>query len=129
MDARELAGIPLFDDLKHKERERIAHFADVIDLPAGAHLLDQGAFAHEFYVILDGTVAVGRDGQHLADLGRGDFFGEIAMLDDDHRRTASCTATTDVRVAVMATREFNEMRSTMPDIADRLEAAARARMS
>ena len=83
---------PLFAGLSKKEREQIARWADEIDEPAGYTLVDQGRFAHEFFVLLEGTVDVRKDDQHLTDLGPGDFSGEIALVEDE-RRTASVTAT------------------------------------
>ena len=62
MDAKRLEPIPLFADLSRKEREQIARWADEVDVPAGYHLLDQGRFPHEFFVIETGTVAVRRTG-------------------------------------------------------------------
>ena len=49
-----LKDVPLFDGLSRKERDHVARWADVIDLPTGYHLADQGAFAHEFFALLDG---------------------------------------------------------------------------
>ena len=88
MDAKSLERVPLFAGLSHKDREKIARWADSIDLPAGKHLLDQGRLPHEFFVIVEGEVEVLHDGQRLATLGPGDFFGEIALIEHG-RRTAS----------------------------------------
>ena len=96
MDAKSLNGIPLFAELSKKDREQIARWADEIDEPVGFTLVDQGRFAHEFFVLLEGTVDVRKDDQHLTDLGPGDFFGEIALVEDE-RRTASVIATTPSR--------------------------------
>ena len=100
MDAKRLEPLPLFRDLSRKEREQIARWTDEVDVPAGYHLLEQGRLPHEFFVIEKGTVAVAKDGEHLADLGPGDFFGEIAIMEHD-RRTASVVATTPVTAIVM----------------------------
>ena len=43
MDAAELHGIPLFEGLSKKDLEKVAHWADVVDVPAGYHLLTRGA--------------------------------------------------------------------------------------
>ena len=126
MDAKSLNGIPLFAELSKKDREQIARWADEIDEPAGFRLVDQGRFAHEFFVLLEGTVDVRKDDQHLTDLGPGDFFGEIALVEDE-RRTASVTATTPVRAIVMHSRDFRAMRSQMPAVCARIEAAIQER--
>jgi CRP/FNR family cyclic AMP-dependent transcriptional regulator len=128
VDAKRLEEIPLFAGLSKKERERVARWADEIDEPAGYRLVDQGNFAHEFFVLLDGTVEVTKDAQHLTDLGPGDFFGEIALVGHE-RRTATVTATTPVRAVVMHARDFGAMRSEMPSVCDRIETAIRDRLA
>ncbi len=128
MEARDLEAIPLFQDLTRKQRERVARWSDVVDLPAGYRLLEQGRFPHEFYVLLKGTVDVEQDGQRIASMGPGAFFGEIAILEDD-RRTASVIASTGVTVLVMSAREFDEMRSEMAAVAAEVERAAKERMA
>lgn len=119
MDAERLRQLPLFADLPHKQLERVATWADEIDLPAGKQLIEQGAFAHEFFLITEGTAEVLHDGQHLGELGPGDFFGEIALLEGD-RRTASVVTTTPVRVVVMFAREFDAMDRELPEVAERI---------
>jgi CRP/FNR family cyclic AMP-dependent transcriptional regulator len=128
VDAKRLEEIPLFAGLSKRERERVARWADEIDEPAGYRLVDQGNFAHEFFVLLDGTVEVTKDEQHLTDLGPGDFFGEIALVGHE-RRTATVTATTPVRAVVMHARDFGAMRSEMPLVCDRIETAIRERLA
>jgi CRP/FNR family transcriptional regulator, cyclic AMP receptor protein len=128
VDAKRLVEIPLFAGLSKRERAQVARWADEIDEPAGYHLVDQGTFAHEFFVLLEGTVEVRQDGRHVADLGPGEFFGEIALVEQE-RRTATVAATTPVRAIVMHAREFGAMRVEMPAVADRIEAAVRERLA
>ena len=127
MDAKRLEQIPLFADLSRKERDAVAKWADEVDVPAGYHLLDQGRFPHEFFVITQGTVSVTKDGKHLTDLGPGDFCGEIAILEHE-RRTATVVATTPVSVIVMLARDFETMADEMPEVAERIHQAIRERM-
>lgn len=128
MDAKRIQNIPLFAGLSKKEREQIARWADEIDVEAGYHLLDQGRFPHEFCVIEEGSVQVTKDGAILADLGPGDFFGEIALLEHEVR-TASVVATTPLRAIVMSPPMFANMTKTMPAVADRIHAAIRERLA
>jgi CRP/FNR family transcriptional regulator, cyclic AMP receptor protein len=127
VDAKSLNQVPLFAGLSKRERERVARWADEIAEPAGYLLVNQGNFAHEFFVLVEGTVDVRKDGEHLTDLGPGDFFGEIALVGHD-RRTASVMATTPVRAIVMHARDFGAMRTEMPAVAQRIEAAIRERL-
>jgi CRP/FNR family transcriptional regulator, cyclic AMP receptor protein len=127
VDAAHLTGVPLLADLSKRDLEHVARWADEVDMAPGRHLLDEGALPHEFFLILEGEVEVTHDGQTLANLGPGDFFGEIAIL-EDMRRTATVVTTTPCRLAVMTPQAFSSMRSSMPVVADRIEAAAMARM-
>jgi CRP-like cAMP-binding protein len=128
VDAKRLSSIPLFAKLSRREREQVARWADEVDVPAGYHLLDQGRFPHEFFVIETGTVAVTKDGAHVADLGPGDFCGEIAILERE-RRTATVVATTPVTAIVMLSRDFETMAHEMPDVAVQIHSAIRERMA
>jgi CRP/FNR family transcriptional regulator, cyclic AMP receptor protein len=126
VDPKKLTKVPLFAGLSKKERERVARWADEIDEPTGFHMIDEGRFAYEFFVLLEGTVEVRREDKHLSDLGPGDFFGEVALVEHD-RRTATVTATTPVHAIVMLARDFDEMRAEMREVADQIEAAVRER--
>jgi voltage-gated potassium channel len=119
MDAERLRQLPLFADLPNKQLERVATWADEVELPAGKQLIEQGAFAHEFFLITEGTAEVLHDGRRLGDLGPGDFFGEIALL-EGHRRTASVVTTSPMRVVVMFSREFDAMDRELPEVAERI---------
>ena len=122
MDVHTLESIPMFAGLSKKEREQVARWADVVDVPAGHALLEEGRFAHEFFVILDGVVEVTKDGVHLRDLGPGDFFGEIALVEHE-RRTATVATTTPLRAIVMHARDFEEMRAELPHVAHQIREA------
>ena len=63
----------------------------------------------------------------MAELGPGDFFGEIGLIETE-RRTATVVATQPMRLIVMFQREFKQMEQEMPVVADRIRAAIRARL-
>jgi CRP-like cAMP-binding protein len=100
MDQREVASIPLFAGLSKDDQKVIAQYADDVDVSAGAKLAQEGRFAYEFFAILDGTAEVTRQGEAIAMLGPGDFFGEIGLLASE-RRVASVTATSPMRLVVL----------------------------
>jgi CRP/FNR family transcriptional regulator, cyclic AMP receptor protein len=127
MDAKSLERVPLFAGLSHRERGQVARWADAIDLPEGRHLLDEGRLPHEFFVILDGAVDVVQEGERLATLGPGDFFGEIALIQHG-RRTATVVTTAPTTLAVMSPPSFDAMRREMPRVAERIDAAIRERL-
>jgi CRP-like cAMP-binding protein len=128
MDAKGLDGIPLFSSLSKNERKQVARWADTIDVTAGTELAREGSFAHEFFVISEGTAEVRHDGEVVNELGPGDFFGEIGLLETE-RRTASVVATSPLTAIVMFQREFRELERQHAEVADRLRAAIRARLS
>jgi CRP/FNR family transcriptional regulator, cyclic AMP receptor protein len=127
MDAKELEGIGFFSGLSKQELERLARWTDAIAVDEGQRLASEGEFAHEFFVIDEGTADVLQNGDRIAELGPGDFFGEIGLLETE-RRTASVVATAPMRVVVMFQREFKEMEREMPAVADRIRSAIRARL-
>jgi CRP-like cAMP-binding protein len=126
MDANRLKQLPLFRSLSEKEREKVAQWADEVDVQQGKHLVDEGQFAYEFFVIEDGTAEVRKGDQKLAELGPGDFFGEIALMEEE-RRTASVIATTGLRVIVMTRRDFGSMQSELPSVAATIRQALEER--
>ncbi|HZP73712.1 MAG TPA: cyclic nucleotide-binding domain-containing protein [Gaiellaceae bacterium] len=127
MDVAQLESVAIFSGLSKKELERLAQWTDEVNVQEGYELATEGRFAHEFFVIEDGAAAVLRDGERIAELGPGDFFGEIGLLETE-RRTASVIATTPMTVIVMFQREFKQMEQEMPAVADRVRSAIRARL-
>ena len=123
-----LAGIGAFSGLSRHELEQLAGWTFELEVPEGEELLKEGKLAHEFFVIEDGAVEVRQDGERIAELGTGDFFGEIALLEGG-TRTATVVATTPLRLIVMSAHEFRRMEQNLPAIADRVRAAVRARLS
>lgn len=126
MDDKDLKGIPLFADLHAKDRKQVARWMDVVEVGVGNDLLEEGAMPHEFFVMLDGEADVRHEGELVAHLTSGDFFGEIALV-ETNRRTATVTTVTPARLAVMHSRDFAGMRETLPSVADRIEAAILSR--
>jgi CRP-like cAMP-binding protein len=127
MDAKRLEAIRLFSGVSKKELDLVARGAEEIDVPAGFVLAREGRFAYEFFVIEEGTASVLKDGQPIADLGPGDFFGEIGLLETE-RRTASVVASTPMLLIVMHQRDFKRMEHDIPTVSDRIHAAVRARL-
>ena len=127
MDTNKLASVRVFSGLSKKELEKLARWTDEVDVAAGTEIASEGRFAHEFFVIEEGAAVVTHDGETIAELGAGDFFGEIALV-ETQRRTATVTASTPMRLIVMFEREFKQMEREMPPVADRIRAAIRARL-
>jgi CRP/FNR family transcriptional regulator, cyclic AMP receptor protein len=127
MNLDQLKAVRLFSSLSKKELEQLSQWTDQISVAEGHQLAREGEFAHEFFVIEDGTAEVLKDGQRIAELGPGDFFGEIGLIETE-RRTATVVATRPMELIVMFQREFKQMEQAMPAVADRIRAAIRARL-
>jgi CRP-like cAMP-binding protein len=103
-----LSHVPLFSGCSKKELRKIAGIADEIDLREGKVLTRQGAPGREFFVLLEGTVDVVRDGKKINELGAGEFFGELALI-SNIPRTATVTATSPIRALVVVDRDFRRL--------------------
>jgi len=126
IDVATIATIPLFEGLPSDELDRIAGWLEPIDVPADWHLLNQGSYPDGFFVVLEGTVRIERNGDPVAELGPGDFFGEIGLLEENKRMATVATATR-VRAAVMDRADFFEMTAQIPAISRRITDAAISR--
>jgi CRP-like cAMP-binding protein len=126
MDVKHLEGIALFEGLSKDQRGEVARITDEIDIAAGKRLVSEGRFGYEFFVISNGTAEVVRGEEHIADLGPGDFFGEMALLGDT-TRNADVVASTPMTAMVMTDTAFRSLARKMPEVAEEIRAACRRR--
>src|SRR2546425_7780702 len=87
-----LARVPVFAACTRKDLGLLARRAEDVKVDAGSTLIAEGSAGHEFFVIVDGSAHVSRNGRKIATLGPGDYFGEPALL-DRAPRNATITAT------------------------------------
>ena len=127
MNPKELKEIPFFAGLGKRELAQAGQWTDRVDVAEGTVLGRQGSVAYEFFVILDGSAEVRVDGEHVGDLGPGDFFGEIGLLEAE-RRTATVTAATAMELVVVFGREFRTMERELPQVAAQVRDAIAARL-
>lgn len=111
-----LHGIPLFADLDRRHLERLGMLTEEVDVPAGKVLIRQGEHGDDLMVIVSGEVAVERNGERVAGLGPGDFFGEIALIVGGPR-TATVTAEAPTRLLVVNHRDFHALMEEFPEVA------------
>jgi CRP-like cAMP-binding protein len=126
MDESKLSSVPLFQSLSKRERKEVARLADEVDLREGKHLVDEGDFAYEFFVIENGSAEVVKDGAHVADLGAGDFLGEMGAI-SHAQRGASVIATSPVTAIVMTAQDLRHIARDLPDVGRKIEAAIEER--
>ncbi len=111
-----LKSVPLFAECSKPELRQLAAITDEIDLREGTVLTREGRTGHEFFVIIDGTVRVAKGNRKVAELGPGDWLGEIALL-SKAPRTATATATSPVHALVIVDRDFRKLIGDVPSIA------------
>ena len=128
MDESLLKKIPLFAEVPDEDLRKVATFATTEEFTEGATVVKEGAYSNHFYAIQEGTVKVERGGEHLADLGPGDVFGEQGLL-ERQERSASVVATSPLRVIKIEHWELSRMRKTMPQVVEDLQRRAEARES
>ena len=126
MEESRLKSVGLFAGLSRREIRRLSSVTDEVVVPVGAVLIDEGTFAHEFLLIETGTAEVRRGGEHLAQLGPGDFAGEIGVM-QSARRNATVTASTELTVIVMTARDLRQIAKDMPSVSAQIDAAIAAR--
>ena len=120
--------VPLFAHCSKRELQEVAQLADEIDLREGKEMTRQGSRGREFFVLLDGTANVTKNGRRINTLGSGDFFGEIALVSDTPR-TATVTATSPVRALVVTDRSFRRLLEDSPSIQSKVLKALAERLA
>jgi CRP/FNR family transcriptional regulator, cyclic AMP receptor protein len=128
-----IRSIPLFAGVGRRRQRKLAALVDEVTVPAGTTLTAEGAYAKEFFVIVEGSARVTRRDRSpapalelLATLGPGDFFGEGGLLGAPSR-SATVVATSPMRLLVTGPREFSTLMHTYPGVAGRIRAAFAAR--
>ena len=111
-----LAKAPLFRNLSRSDLVALAKVTEDLEVEEGKVLAREGDIGHEFFVIVDGEVDVAKEGETVRKLGSGDFFGEIALIWESPRRTATVTAATPVRLFVLTRPAFRGLIDHHPDI-------------
>ena len=126
--ARLLGEVALFSSTTAKGRAAIASRTVEVEFPKGRRIARQGAIEAGFFLIVKGSASVVRDGQTLARLGPGEFFGELALL-DRQPRMASVTADEPTTCLALPSWEFQGLLEDEPGIAAAIlrEAARRLR--
>jgi CRP-like cAMP-binding protein len=126
MDEARLRRLPLFSSLSRQELREVMSHVDEVDVGEGKQLISQDDFAYELFVIEAGTAQVLQDGKWVAELGPGDFMGEMGIL-ARARRNASVIATSPMKLIVMTARDFREINRKMPPVADQIRAKVEER--
>jgi CRP/FNR family transcriptional regulator, cyclic AMP receptor protein len=101
-------GVPLFADLDRRELQGVASSMKERTFNPGQTIAAEGQTGIGFFIIADGTAKVTQGGEERATLGPGDYFGEIALIDDG-LRTASVTAESELKAYGLTSWEFRPL--------------------
>jgi CRP-like cAMP-binding protein len=116
VDADRVLAQPLFSSLTREEAEEFAAFCEVRHLEQSQVVFSQGGLAVAFFVIESGEADAVADGRPIRTMGPGDWFGEIAIVEQSHR-TATVVATSPLTVIAMTAFEFRRLEAEHPDVA------------
>jgi CRP/FNR family transcriptional regulator, cyclic AMP receptor protein len=122
-----LGRCPFFQGLSRNELIEIAKVTEDLEVDEGRVLTREGDSGSEFFVIIEGEVGVTKDGQEIRSLGPGDFFGEIALLEDTPR-TATVTAKAPLRFFVLTRQAFRSMLAHQPELERKVLSALEERV-
>jgi CRP-like cAMP-binding protein len=125
----QLARVPLFEDLSEVDLAHVARLAVRVREPAGETLIKEAEPGNEFLIVLEGHVEVGRGDRAVTTLGPGDYLGEVALLDERAKRTATVTARTPVTIAFVSRRDFSRLLSELPELARQIRETAARRVA
>ena len=123
MDPARLKSIRVFEQLSDEQLRTIAPFADETSVPEGEQLVREGDFSYELIGIEEGTAKVTRGGEEVAELGPGDFFGEIGVMERG-LRTATVSATSPMRLVTLTSWELRRMEKETPEAMEQIRQAA-----
>ena len=128
MDASQLKRIPIFADVPDEELRVVTTFATSEEFPEGKVILREGDFSNHLYAIEEGTAKATRDGEEIGQLGPGDIFGEVGLLEKE-KRAASIEATSRLRAIKIEHWELQRLKKKLPDVYKRIEETAAERQS
>ena len=126
LDPSRLKAIPLFEKFSEDELRQIAPFAEEASAEPGNVLVREGDYSYQFVAIEEGGAKVTRDGETVAELGPGDFFGEIGLLEKS-LRTATVEATAPMKLITLTGWDLARVEKAMPDAIEELHRAIEER--
>jgi CRP/FNR family transcriptional regulator, cyclic AMP receptor protein len=126
VDPGRLKAIPLFQSVSDEALAEIATFAQEVSVEEGRELVREGDYSYEFMAIEEGTAEVSRGGEHVADLGPGEFFGEVGLLEKE-LRNATVVAKEPMRLVTLTGWDLKRMERAMPEAVESLRSVIEQR--
>jgi CRP-like cAMP-binding protein len=119
LDTNRLKSLPLFESVSDEDLRKISPFVSEVSVSEGKHLVDEGDYAYEFMAIEEGSAEVRRGDRILAELGPGDFFGEMGLIDSE-RRNATVIAKTPLRLITLDRWDMKRLEKAIPSAAEKI---------
>jgi CRP-like cAMP-binding protein len=114
MDAQELGQIPLFSDLSEEDLRALSTYADEVTVSEGKHLVDEGGYAYDLFVIVEGKAQVIHNGEVVAEL-------------EKQQRNATVVAKSRMRLVTLTGWDLRRMRKQLGSVVEKLEQAIQQR--
>lgn len=122
-----LSRVPLFSGLNKKDLGLVARHIDTVEAPAGTKLTEEGKLARQFGIIVSGRAVVRRNRRKLAELGPGEFWGEMALLLKDDS-SATVETTENSTILVMHAQDFGTLLDAVPAMTRKIAVGLAARL-
>jgi CRP/FNR family transcriptional regulator, cyclic AMP receptor protein len=119
LDPSRLKTFSIFEDLPDDDLRTVATLAQEVSVEEGRMLAQEGDYSYEFMAIEEGTAEVRRGDEHIADLGPGDFFGEIGVIEKE-RRTATVIAKTPMRLITLSGWDLRRIEKAAPGAMEKI---------
>jgi CRP-like cAMP-binding protein len=123
-DPARLQSYGVFSTLTVEECEKVAHWAEEVDVDPGTVLAPEGESGYWFFVIEDGEADVRHGDRTVRRLGPGDHFGELAILGQG-RRTATVVAATPMTLLRFFGMDFRQLEAEFPQVAEAINSEAK----
>ena len=113
---QQLASVPLLAGLNTRVRHRLAETGKRRTYAADEEIVREGSTGTALYIVLSGSARVVRGGETLGEVKAGDFFGELALI-EEHPRSASVVAAVETECLLFPAWEFTALLEEHPEIA------------
>jgi len=123
-----LKTVSIFQGLSEEQHKTIIEHITMQYYPAHHHLFEKGVLGSAMYIIKSGMIRIYDESKDIASLGEGDFFGEMALI-EDQPRMASAETLSDCEIFVLKKDDFAQLMQKSPEIAEKVQIAYSSRKS
>lgn len=127
MQLHRLREVPIFSGLSDEELVTLSETAEEVTFQPDKILTFQNEYAYKFFVILEGRASVWQEGQRVRDLGPGDFFGEVGLLETE-KRTATVASETEMKAIVLRGWDLSKIEQELPQVSEQIHATLQQRL-